>query len=548
MANKFPLLLLLLSLKVTVAQNGFTNKDEAKNELINNLKEGKWLEYGDKFWKITDNVSDAKMYNLIVYKKGVIIETRRVYKLDDKLISEIPYKNGLKNGLRKDYNADGILEAEYNYIDDKISGINKEYYPDGKTIKSEVTYMEGKPNGLGKTYFINGKINEEIFHDASNDSKTIKTYDEIGNLLTESNYKKNILEGQQKEFYENGKPKIVTEYLKGEATGKIVEYDENGKMKDPNRVIKEFYENGKPYLEMSFKDNFKNGTDKEFFKNGKVLIETPYLMGLKNGAEISYYETGKKMQETTWKSGRKNGLDIEYYDNGKIKHSTPYINDTVNGIEREYKKNGNLSFEATYIAGQLNGLSKAYDDKGELYSITTYNKGLEESTQLASEIETKRKNYEKYKKQLGADTIIVGPEHDDYISKCKSKKENKWGLCQVVNGNSIKLMIPMKYDSLQFINTYDKLLLYTWNNGKLGIYFSPWQDDKKGETIPCIYEDGKIIITDEHNSSHYYFAAKKNGKWAWVDWYNGKEKTEFIYTNPDEMKPEQEYQSEYYNR
>ena len=27
------------------AQNGFTNKAEAKNELKDNLKEGKWIEY-----------------------------------------------------------------------------------------------------------------------------------------------------------------------------------------------------------------------------------------------------------------------------------------------------------------------------------------------------------------------------------------------------------------------------------------------------------------------------------------------------------------------
>jgi antitoxin component YwqK of YwqJK toxin-antitoxin module len=136
-----------------IAQEGFTNKAEAKNAIVNNMKEGKWIEYEDEMAGITADTNEAVDYILTVYINDKPAGIARQYDMNGLLQSETPYANGEKNGIKKDY-YNGRLYSETPYTNDMENGTKKEYYKDGK-LKSETTFTNGHI-GVTKNYDENG--------------------------------------------------------------------------------------------------------------------------------------------------------------------------------------------------------------------------------------------------------------------------------------------------------------------------------------------------------------------------------------------------------
>ena len=132
---------------------GFTNKAEAKNEMVNGAKEGKWVEY-DTCYENGDTVGKPCGYKLTTYRADRPYGIIREYDISDILKSEIPMKGGKENGTERRYYDSGKLMMEALYANDKRNGAVKEYYEDGK-LKSETIYTIGKA-GETKTYDENG--------------------------------------------------------------------------------------------------------------------------------------------------------------------------------------------------------------------------------------------------------------------------------------------------------------------------------------------------------------------------------------------------------
>ncbi|MFM7301523.1 MAG: hypothetical protein ACKO1R_10335, partial [Crocinitomicaceae bacterium] len=109
----------------------------------------------------------------------------------------------------------------------------KIYYPDGKEARCE-EWASGLRNG------------------------EFKTTDELGKLISQAFYKKDVPEGKHIENFSDGKPKHVTVYLKGE---KIEEYtfDDYGVRTD---IIKLEEKNKKKTKEEKQESNDKKQKDK----------------------------------------------------------------------------------------------------------------------------------------------------------------------------------------------------------------------------------------------------------------------------------------------
>ena len=146
------------------------------------------------------------------------------------------------------------------------------------------------------------------------------------------------------------------------------------------------------------------------------------------------------------------------------------------------------------------------------------------------------------KTKLNADLVIFDPNNGDGALKARSKKTKKWGMYQFLDMNmEVKELIPMQYDSLNFYPFNGK---YTavYNNGKVGFYLSYWSyDEQAKQTVACTYEDYKRFDSDGVSK----LAVKKNGKWGWVDWLTGEEKSEFIYPSTDDL-PYPHYKQNYW--
>jgi antitoxin component YwqK of YwqJK toxin-antitoxin module len=189
----------------TTNEKSFTNKAEAKNEIKNGLKEGKWFEYMDTNDKVVSD-TNALYYRLAIYHAGKLNDTAReyykngkifniVYYIDDSIYGvkkwyypdgilqqEDPFTiNGKANGLLKGYDGNGCLETEIPYKDNRANGIGKDYYENGKLLK-ETPYLNDSANGTGKEYYEDGKLKSEITF-VNDSAVAAKNYDENGNEI-----------------------------------------------------------------------------------------------------------------------------------------------------------------------------------------------------------------------------------------------------------------------------------------------------------------------------------------------------------------------------
>ncbi len=145
-------------------------------------------------------------------------------------------------------------------------------------------------------------------------------------------------------------------------------------------------------------------------------------------------------------------------------------------------------------------------------------------------------------KKMNADKIEMDDGNGDGVFKIREKKTKKWGMYQwMYSGLKTKELIPINYDSLRYF-PFNGAFTAVYNDGKVGFFLSAWSyDEKAKQTVPCLYEDYQRFTVK--NST--YLAVAKGGKWGWVDWLTGQEKTEFIYRTKEAL-PYPGWEQKYY--
>jgi antitoxin component YwqK of YwqJK toxin-antitoxin module len=116
------LLLIILVACNNNTDQSFTDKSEAKNQTINGLKEGKWLEYKDKHGKVLTDTDNADYYVLTIYKADKPYGIAHKYYKSGKLQEETPYVDGKINGVDSMYNETGVLSAISTWRNDSMNG------------------------------------------------------------------------------------------------------------------------------------------------------------------------------------------------------------------------------------------------------------------------------------------------------------------------------------------------------------------------------------------------------------------------------------------
>ena len=154
-------------------------------------------------------------------------------------------------------------------------------------------------------------------------------------------------------------------------------------------------------------------------------------------------------------------------------------------------------------------------------------------------------------KKLNASEYKLDFKNGDGVFIAKNQKTKKWGMFQAWSINDVNEMIPMSYDSIHFFNVNAKFT-GVWNNGKVGIFISPWSFETGKQTVECLYDDyrsfnvERTIVDDigRYNKYFTYLAVKKDGLWAWIDWMTGELKTEFLYNLEIEQMPYPDFEQE----
>jgi hypothetical protein len=137
----------------------------------------------------------------------------------------------------------------------------------------------------------------------------------------------------------------------------------------------------------------------------------------------------------------------------------------------------------------------------------------------------------KSKNKLGADILVFDEGNGDGVFKARDKITKKWGMYQSWEAGNIITAIPAKYDSINFF-PFNGMYTAVYNEGKVGIYLSYWAYGSKAkQTVSCIYDNYKRFDADGIPK----LAVQKNGKWGWIDWLTGEEKSEFIFETTKDL-------------
>jgi antitoxin component YwqK of YwqJK toxin-antitoxin module len=171
--------------------------------------------------------------------------------------------------------------------------------------KIYISFIDGKKSGITKFVNKDGVILSEIEYKNDIIDGHVKQYYISGNIMAIISYKNGTQDGKFTTFYENGLIQFEANYVKGEFDGTFVTYDEFG-----DKISELSYKNGK--------------------KHGKSVTYYPKSNG-GGPSEISTYENGLL-----------HGDRISLYPTGEFLSVTPYIEGKAQEYTKTYNKNGNV--------------------------------------------------------------------------------------------------------------------------------------------------------------------------------------------------------------
>jgi len=204
---------IILKGQMVYSDSSFTHKSEARNRLVNGIKEGRWVEYYHhdvEYTGIERDSSKASFYVLTFYKHGQPYGVQRQYDRGGLLMFETPFSDSGKNGIQKRY-YDQEFKCPFN-------------------LWMEISYVDGKKNGLEKDYFCsNGKLWKETLYDKDEPDGLEREYYETGKLKYIRTYSRGRIVGLEKEYYENGNPKTEIQHDENGWEKKRTTYDESGR-------------------------------------------------------------------------------------------------------------------------------------------------------------------------------------------------------------------------------------------------------------------------------------------------------------------------------
>ena len=137
------------------------------------------------------------------------------------------YENNLLSGIKKEYYENSKLKKIVGYKAGRPSGSQINYDEDGNKLL-EVNYLDGAKHGSWIYYFDDQNIARTEYWTKGQKNGSFITYNNLGKMLSEKYFKKDVPIGIHKEYYMDSKEKHVQVYGK---KGKLIEeyrFDEFG--------------------------------------------------------------------------------------------------------------------------------------------------------------------------------------------------------------------------------------------------------------------------------------------------------------------------------
>lgn len=144
------------------------------------------------------------------------------------------------------------------------------------------------------------------------------------------------------------------------------------------------------------------------------------------------------------------------------------------------------------------------------------------------------------RRKKGFDFVEFDRKNGNQIFIGRQGRTRKWGMLKGSDVNILETLIPNEYDSLSFFpsnNTFIPVYL----GGNIGFY--SMVDMKVKKVSDPQYQDYKRVDINGED----YLAIQKNGRWGWMDWFNGEIKVKSIRPSFDEL-PKPDWKSKFHSR
>ncbi len=315
------------------------------------------------------------------------------------------------------YNNNQIAYFDSVYVEGKLTGISKKYAPDGKLMKyilynndlinsysfydkqSNILYQaDSKDSSVYiKTFYENGVLEQEGLNLKGKFSGLWKSYDGIGNLTEEKNYRDGMLAGIQKEYYPNGNLKALYTADSNMIIGLYQSFYNNGHLKQkgfydrdgqtgewlswyPNDSLqtRSYLDNGEYQGRVFYyqPDGFLSSIE-TYNSDGDAIKTTEFYL---NNPDTLDYQWGKFEFKTHYPGGQLwkivrltdhmlNGLQEEYYPNGQLKRQSNYTFGQIDGTYKTWDYLGNLTYSGNYSLGDQQGSEEWYNDGKLIYKV-----------------------------------------------------------------------------------------------------------------------------------------------------------------------------------
>jgi hypothetical protein len=112
-------------------------------------------------------------------------------------------------------------------------------------------------------------------------------------------------------------------------------------------------------------------------------------------------------------------------------------------------------------------------------------------------------------KEFNADSILFDYINQDDMYLLRSAETGLWGLYQKIN-----IIIPMEYEEINFYG-WNAPFTFVKRDGKWCVYYGRFGEDDQASY--CGYDELKKFT----HQNYLYVAAKREGKWSWINWSNG---------------------------
>ena len=256
-----------------------------------------------KYLNLYDQVSFDEEINTYVLTKDWYTPfngTGQTWNRGGFVLEEITCVNGKRDGSDTSYYSSGCIKAIQRHIIGIKNGAQQFFYDSTGQLTKEETYLNGKLNGISKEFNRNG------------------------DTILFMNFRNDIREGIQREYFPDGKRSRILSYKNGVLDGTHITFNAEGKVE----------------VSLSYKEGKKNGKQTYFYSNGKEAGIEMWTMDQKDGDFITYNETGLILAKSTFKKDIAVGEHLVNDEKGKTIHQTIYDKKGAKQYEMEIDEYG----------------------------------------------------------------------------------------------------------------------------------------------------------------------------------------------------------------